>query len=102
LSEIAVHQLQVFSLLERVVAMGGLVAVHHHVAGQCGQDFFGAEVAGYSRHSPKRAKRSWNGNRLLSIRSWSGGARRPGRSEPFAPGGLVSLEMLSCGNLVAG
>ena len=58
LRKVAVHQLQVLGLLQRFVAVRGLVAVGDHVARQGGQHVLGAGISRNRGHAGERTQRS--------------------------------------------
>ena len=93
LREIAMHQLQVLGLFQSFVAVGSLVAVGDHVAGQRGQHIVGLRVAGDGRHAAERAQ----GPGYLDIRLVAGRiagrrGRKGGGTWGHSAGALVDLQ----------
>ena len=90
LREIANHQLQIFGLLQHVVAAGGLIAVGDDVARQRGQHVVGASFGRKSGHAREGTQRPGDGDDLR-LRAGSGGERR--KTEVGTTGGAVLLHV---------
>ena len=86
LGQIAMHQLQVLGLLQRIITVGCLVAVGDHVAGQGAQHIVRHQVARNGGHASERAKRAGDVDGLFGGFGLSRpGAPLPGAVRPLPP-----------------
>ncbi len=99
LRDVAVHQLQVLGLVEGVVAVGGLVTVGHHVAGERRQHLLTHRVGGDRRHAGKRPQGTRDGHHLAPVAFRGLGFGRRQR-QLRASRGAILLEVPLCGRAV--
>ncbi len=100
LGKVAMDQLEVLGLLQRIVAVGSLVAIGDDVASQGRQNLFGSRIRRDRGHAGERTQRTGNrGGELWILRP--GGGR--GSTEVGVPAGagMVRIEIARRGFAIA-